>query len=271
VAAVGTYVSSPRGFSTSSYWIEGPTGLILIDTQFLLSAGDEAVAQAERTTGKKVVLAIVLHPNPDKFNGTNRLKERGIPVLTSEQVRKLIPEVHEDRHYWFYDRFKPDYPDEVPLPDSFGAKTREIDAGGTKIKARVLRGPGCSEAHVAVEWNGHLFVGDLVANHSHSWLEIGEIDEWIDRMDELLRLKPKFVHPGRGVSGGPELLVEQKKYLRKVEARVLAEHPTQDSTTPAAKAAIARVKKRLIADYPGYGQEQFLDIGLPAVWEGLAP
>lgn len=29
-ARIGTYVSSTWGFSTSSYWIEGPTGLILI-------------------------------------------------------------------------------------------------------------------------------------------------------------------------------------------------------------------------------------------------
>src|SRR3954454_20682508 len=67
---VGTYVSSPWGFSTSSYWIEGPTGLVVIDTQFLPSAAEEMLAWAEQTTGKKVVLAIVLHPNPDKFNGT---------------------------------------------------------------------------------------------------------------------------------------------------------------------------------------------------------
>lgn len=32
---VGTYISSTWGFSTASYWIEGPTGLVLIDTQFL--------------------------------------------------------------------------------------------------------------------------------------------------------------------------------------------------------------------------------------------
>src|SRR4051812_41269502 len=199
---VGTYVSSERGFETSSYWIEGPTGLVLIDTQFLLSAGDEALAWAEKATGKKVVLAIVLHPNPDKFNGTNHLKARGIPVVTSEQVRALIPEVHKDRHHWFYDRFKPDYPDEVPLPDSFGDKTRELDVAGLKLIARVLGGPGCSGAHVAVEWDRHLFTGDLVTNLNHSWLEIGEVDAWLERMHELQSLQPKAVHPGRGPSGG---------------------------------------------------------------------
>ncbi|HLL53067.1 MAG TPA: hypothetical protein VK447_05935, partial [Myxococcaceae bacterium] len=84
---VGTYVSSSWGFNTSSYWIEGPEGLILIDTQFLLSAADEFVTWAEKVTGKKAVLAIVLHANPDKFNGTSVLRKRGIKVVTSAQVR----------------------------------------------------------------------------------------------------------------------------------------------------------------------------------------
>ena len=55
------------------------------------------VAAAEKATGKKVSTAIVLHPNPDKFNGTAALQARGIDVITSRQVRELIPAVHQIR------------------------------------------------------------------------------------------------------------------------------------------------------------------------------
>jgi glyoxylase-like metal-dependent hydrolase (beta-lactamase superfamily II) len=71
--AVGTYVSKPWGFNTSSYWIEGPKGLVVIDTQFLPSAAAEAVHWAEKLTSKKATHALVLHANPDKFNGTETL------------------------------------------------------------------------------------------------------------------------------------------------------------------------------------------------------
>ncbi len=94
---VGTIVSAPRSFSTNAFWIEGPNGLILIDTMFLLSDAEEALDFAEKATGKKVVMAIILHPNPDKFNGTQVLQKRGIKVLTSSQVLKLIPSIHKDR------------------------------------------------------------------------------------------------------------------------------------------------------------------------------
>jgi glyoxylase-like metal-dependent hydrolase (beta-lactamase superfamily II) len=268
---VGTYVSTPRSFETRSYWIEHGEGLILIDTQFLLSAADEAVDWAERATGKKVDLAFVLHPNPDKFNGTGRLQIRGIRVVTSEGVRALIPEVHKDRHRWFYGRYQPDYPNEAALPESFGHRSWELALeDGTRLKAHVLGGKGASGAHVAVEWEGHLFVGDLVSGRGHAWLELGEIDEWLKRLEELRALKPKVVHPGRGASGGPELLDQQKEYLERVKRYVLAERPRKSASAETRKAALKRVSDRLAAEFPAYDNHYFVIIGLPAVWEKLA-
>jgi glyoxylase-like metal-dependent hydrolase (beta-lactamase superfamily II) len=262
---VGTYVSSPWGFSTSSYWIEGPEGLILIDTQFLPSEAEEFVNWAEQMTGKKALLAIVLHPNPDKFNGTNLLRKRGIRVVTSEQVRELIPHVHQIRTASFYERYKPDYPTEVPLPDSFGPATTELSAGGVTVKAHVM-GPGCSESHVVVEYEGHLFPGDLVANNAHSWLEIGKTDEWLKRIDELQALKPKWVHPGRGPSGSAGLLDMEHAYLERVIAEVAAEKPQGAPN----EAALGRIRSRILAAYPGLRFDVFLAIGLPAEWERQA-
>jgi glyoxylase-like metal-dependent hydrolase (beta-lactamase superfamily II) len=266
---LGKYVASWKGFRTNSYWIEGPAGLILIDTQFLLSAGLEAVELAETITGKKVVAAIVLHPNPDKFNGATALQQRGVEVLTSEQIVARIPAVHELRHGWFYERFKPDYPDQAPTPRSFGATTTELDLAGLKVKAHVL-GPGCSEAHVVLEYEKHVFVGDLVAGMGHAWLELGMLDEWLARLAELQALAPEQVHPGRGPSGGPELLARQKAYLENVLALVEQEKPRASTTADEKAAALARVKERLFAAYPEYPFERFVEIGLPAVWDRLA-
>jgi glyoxylase-like metal-dependent hydrolase (beta-lactamase superfamily II) len=269
---VGAYVSAARGFSTVSYYIEGPTGVILIDTQFLPSAAEEALRWIEQATGKKIVLAVVLHANPDKFNGTAVLKKRGIRVVTSSQVRALIPHIHEIRKAAFWERYEPDYPAEYTLPDSFGDKTTELGAGGITVKAHVL-GPGCSEAHVVVEYDGHIFAGDLVATGSHSWLEIGRTDEWLKRLDEMKALKPQFVHPGRGLSGDERLLRQEEHYLKTVIAAVAAEKPrlTADGKLDAAAdKAIERIKAGLEERYPGYRYAIFLDIGLPAEWRRQA-
>lgn len=262
---VGTYVSKPWGFNTSSYWIEGPTSLVMIDTQFLPSAAEESLRWAEQVTGKKVSHAIVLHANPDKFNGTSVLQKHGVEVMTSDQVLALIPSVHAKRTRAFYERYKPDYPSEAPKPSSFGGGTREIDLAGVHLTAHVL-GAGCSESHVVVEWKRHVFVGDLVANGTHSWLEIGKTDEWLRRLDEIDAMHPEYVHPGRGPSGGPELVSAERAYLRAVMAAVAEEKPQKKDDADGIARAKARVKDR----FPGLDYEVFLDIGLPAEWNRQA-
>lgn len=262
---VGQYVSTGWGFATSTFWIEGPQGVVLIDAQFLPSAAEEAVVAAERVTRKKVVAAIVLHPNPDKFNGTATLQARGIKVLTSSEVLARIPAVFESRTASFGERYRPDWPTATPQPDSFGGATTALELAGLKLTAHVL-GPGCSETHVVVSWEGHVFVGDLVAHGSHSWLEIGRTDAWLERLGEIEAMKPRFVHPGRGRSGGPELLAAEREYLQAVIDLVAAEKPTM----PPDPAALARVQAALERRYPNYRFPVFLGIGLPAEWERQA-
>ena len=265
---VGSYVSSTRGFSTVSYWIEGPSGLVLIDTQFLPSAAEEFINWAEQATGKRARAAFVLHPNPDKFNGTAVFKKRGIKVMTSDQVLALIPGVDLDRRRHFYDRFKDDYPPDLVLPESFGSESVNMDLAGINIKAHVL-GQGCSDAHVVVQYEDHLFTGDLVASGSHSWLELARTEEWIKRLEELKGLGPKTIHPGRGPSGDARLLEQQQAYLRFVRDSIAAEKPrlaANGELDAAAKEAIDRVRGKIEDRYLGYRFSIFLNIGLPAEW-----
>ena len=262
---VHEYVSHPRSFSTSSYWIEGPSGLVMIDTQFLPSACAESLALAEARTGQRVELAIVTHANPDKFNGTAVLQERGIEVVTSAQVLALLPAVHEKRVRAFYDRYAPDYPKALPQPTSFGAVHRELEAAGLKLGVHVL-GAGCSEAHVVVTWDDHAFVGDLVAIRAHSWLEIGKPDAWRERIAEIERLGVQRIHCGRSGSGGPEVLAAESDYLAFVRELVAAEHP-QGEPDPA---VVAKLEQAVIARYPEHRFAVFLKMGIPAVWRALA-
>lgn len=262
---IGQYVSNGWTFGTSSFWVAGPAGLVLVDTQFLPSLGLEAAALAEEASGQAVVTAFVLHANPDKFNGTTALQGRGVEVLTSQPVLDAMPEIHAKRVKAFYDRYKPDYPLEMPRPRAFGAATTELRAAGLGFTAHVM-GPGCSEAHVVLQFEDQVFVGDLVASGAHSWLEIGETELWLARLREIEAMKPRRVHPGRGPSGGPELLTTQRTYLERVIALVAAEKPAGEPDA----AALARVRTQLEQAYPGYRFPVFLEIGLPAEWRRQA-
>ncbi len=257
---VGVFTSIPWGFDTNTFWIEGPDGVVLIDTQFLPSEALRAVELIERRTGKRVVLAVVLHPNPDKFNGADVLRARGVRVVTSEQVRAHVPAVAAMRRRAFLSRYAPDYPDRDPTLDSFGAETTTLRAAGLELNLHVL-GPGCSDAHVVVEWNGHLFGGDLLVSQTHAWLELGHVRAWLDRVEEMAALHPRHVHPGRGPSGGSEILDETRAYLRRVLALVDDAHPTE----PTPEGAVEALRQRIVQEHPDFAYPVFL-YGLDAVW-----
>jgi glyoxylase-like metal-dependent hydrolase (beta-lactamase superfamily II) len=269
-ASDGVYAfeSAPRGFHTRSYWIEGPDGVVVIDTQFMPSEAERLLHTIEAHTDVPVRLAIVLHANPDKFNGAAVFRARGIPVLTSGEVLGLVPHVHEIRSRAFRDRYAPDYPDAPPPLESFGDTSRPLEVAGLTLGLHML-GPGCSDAHVVVTHGGHAFVGDLVAPHGHAWLELGHLAEWHARLDEIERLGVERIHPGRGRSGGPELLAAQHHYLTTV-ATLTAALQAERGAQPPSGETLTELRARIEAAFPGYAYPVFLRIGAPAVWENVA-
>ena len=264
---VGTFTSIPWGFDTNSFWIEGPEGVVVIDTQFLPSEAEHLIEVVERETRKKITSAFVLHPNPDKFNGADVFRAHGVKVITSSPVFEQIPAVAEKRRAAFYDRYKPDYPERDPTIDKVfpvtgdGKTPLKLRDAGIELEVHTL-GRGCSEAHLVITYKGHVFPGDLVANGTHAWLELGYVREWLERIGEMEGMSPTRVHPGRGASGGPELLGTQRRYLQRVLDLVDEAKPTM----PPPAGAIEGIKARLVSEHPDLGYDVFLR-GLGAVWK----
>jgi glyoxylase-like metal-dependent hydrolase (beta-lactamase superfamily II) len=265
VGDVGTYTSPQKTFSTASYWIEGVDGVVMIDTQFLPKEGLQAVDQAERATGKKVVAAIVLHPNPDKFNGTAAYQARGIKVFASRQTIELIPAVHEIRLGWFFDEYSPDYPKLAAKPTEFGAKTTELNLAGLTLTLHVS-GKGASGAHVVVQYKSSLFVGDLINPTNHAWLELGYVSDWLNRLNELKALGADKIYPGRGAAGGAELIINQANYLSNVRTWVRTEKQNSNAKELGFFTKL-KLQSRIEDAYPQLGYKLFMRDGLAAVWK----
>jgi glyoxylase-like metal-dependent hydrolase (beta-lactamase superfamily II) len=258
---IGYYTSSEKTFSTASYWVVGEAGTVLIDTQFLPKEGLDAVAMAERISGKKVTHAIVSHPNPDKFNGTEVMKARGIDVVSSQQVIYWIPSVHDIRLGWFAKDFAPDYPSEAAKPRVFGRKTTDVELAGLAMRLHVL-GPGCSASHVVTQVGDAVFVGDLINPDNHAWLELGTIDEWLKRLEEIRAMNPKRIFPGRGKPGGVELIDKQAEYLRFVQQTV------RDAKPSGELGAMRKLMLQLTIErkYSSLGYPGFMRDGFAEVW-----
>ena len=181
---VGVFTSSERGGSARSYWVEGDRGIVLIGTQLLVSEAERFVRDAEARSGKKAVMALVLAPTPEQFNGTSTLQKRGIKVYTSEQIAQRIPAVFAQAKTQVAASIKADYPPNAPKPVSFGDANQKMLIAGLPLKLLVL-GPAASEAHVAVSYETHLFCGELVAGPVHPALGAGNLADWLKRLQEL--------------------------------------------------------------------------------------
>lgn len=241
---VGGFTSSQWSFHTASYWIEGPDGLLLIDSQFVPSALIKELNFAQRVSGKPARLAVLLEASPDRANGTGYLQSIGLPVLSSPEIRAAIPAVHQRWLPLFKDRYEPSwYPRTPALPDALTEETLRI--AGLEVRVRRL-GPGSAATHLVLEWEGHLFVGNLVTRGAHSWFEGGDLEGWLTRLEELRALRPRWIHPGRGMPGGPELLDAQAEFLREVKAAIASENPSGSSSP----AALERIRQRLEARFP---------------------
>ncbi|MGZ3699568.1 MAG: MBL fold metallo-hydrolase, partial [Bdellovibrionota bacterium] len=122
--------------------------------------------------------------------------------------------------------------------------------------------------HVVVEFEHHVFVGDLVTQGFHSWLELGMLDEWLKRLEEIKGLEPEVVHTGRGGSGDGDLVERQEQYLKTVIEIVRKQHPKPGS--PLSEKISKRMMDEIVRRYPSYDYPRFVENGLSEVWKRMA-
>jgi cyclase len=108
--------------------------------------------------------------------------------------------------------------------------------------------PGTGHTHSdAVVWvpaKRALFTGDLVVNGPYNAVADSTIGPWIRVLDDLRALRPEFVVPGHGRAGGPELIVAQQHYFKKVTQEV----DRAIESGRAVDAEIPAIHRRILAD-----------------------
>jgi glyoxylase-like metal-dependent hydrolase (beta-lactamase superfamily II) len=101
-----------------------------------------------------------------------------------------------------------------------------------------------SDAVVWVPSERVLFTGDLVANGPYNAVADSTIDSWIRVLDRLRALRPKYVVPGHGPAGGPELIDAQQRYFeavtRAIDRAIASGRDVGD--------AVPSIRARLLAD-----------------------
>lgn len=210
------FKSDSSGFDTRTFFYEGENEVVAFDAQFTPELAKQSIAVLRTYTNKPISWLVITHPNPDKFNGASVFKREGAKIIASKSTADAIPGVHAYKEYFFVEMAKlfkkGDYPVPASIDQVFTGKLDLILRGGEKIELRELSHPGVSSTQTVayVGSTGALFVGDLVHNKAHAWLEGGvvngkptpTIEGWISDLNEIKALYPAEtkVYGGRGVT-----------------------------------------------------------------------
>jgi glyoxylase-like metal-dependent hydrolase (beta-lactamase superfamily II) len=255
---IHTYTAAESGLFVNSYLLETPAGVVVIDTNLLVS--DIAALKARLAVLHKPLLGVfITHAHPDHFNGTLELVgDREAPVHATSGVARVIREVADAKRAQWRPVYGAEWPTETYYPNSELGDGQQVTIDGLAVTAREL-GPG--ESH-ADSWllvrppggESVAFTGDLAFGGTHPYTADGHTGAWLatlDRLAEDLELSGVGrLLPGLGAPTGPRLLAEQRRYLlfyREVVRRLAEGAP---KLSDAAKTDLEATMRRFLPDAP---------------------
>jgi glyoxylase-like metal-dependent hydrolase (beta-lactamase superfamily II) len=279
---VHRWQSGESGFHTNSWWIDTGAEVVVFDAQFTPELADALVAEIHAATDSPITTLVITHPNPDKFNGAPVFQDLGATVVASAATLAALPGVHAYKEAYFtgVGMFEAGAYPALPAVDQIFETELTLELAGTDLplELSVLDHGGVTTTQTVARIGDDVFVGDLVAEQTHAWLEGGIVDgaarpdlgAWSAALDETLALvgPDAVVHPGRGAAApAGVVLPAQRDYLADAEEivrAVLAEEadPVAALSGEQAGAVYGRITEQLAAAHPGHAHAYLVTYGV---------
>lgn len=167
-------------------------------------------------TDKPIRYVVHSHFHPDHTLGA--------AALTLAPGAEILASIEDKKHYeeWCLEDFaakKAAEPElyagvEFPMPTRYLTEPEVFDDGEQRLEIRHL-GHGHTAGDV-VGWMpkyGILLSGDVVENHSYYNIANGNLESWVEVIDELLEWPIKTIIPGHGHVGGVEMAELSRRFF----------------------------------------------------------
>lgn len=269
---VHVFSSGCEGLFTNAFAVETSRSVVAIDTTMRVSD-----AQGFRTLidsiGKPLVALIITHGHPDHYNGAVEIS-RGldIPMIATQGVDRVIRRIDDAKEKQWKPVFGDDWPAKRRFPNRFVKDGETLSFDGVPFTVGEL---GEGESHWDSYWvvggpSPVAFVGDIVFNGVHSFMNDGHSALWLKNLD-LLEKKVsacRQLYTGHGAMVAPkEGLEAQRRYLRLYRETVRKLAKGNNVLDDGAKAELVKVMKaHLPTDY----LESFIPAGANPVAAELA-
>lgn len=267
------YRAAETGLLVNSYLVEGESGVVIVDTNLLVS--DIAALRARLAELRKPLRAIfVTHAHPDHFNGVAALvRPVEVPVYAAEPVAKVIGDIAEAKRAQWGPVYGEEWPAAAHYPNSLLADQQQVTIDELTLTVRQM---GAAESHAdsyfVLESDGLepvAFTGDLAFHGTHPYTADGHSAAWLAALGVLAGelVGMRTLYPGHGGPAGPEMLADQLRYLVHYRGLVRKLADGQPKLTDAAK---AELDTGMQAFLPGAPLTWMIGLGADAVAAELA-
>jgi glyoxylase-like metal-dependent hydrolase (beta-lactamase superfamily II) len=270
---VHTYRAAESGLNVNSYLVEGQSGVVVVDTNLLVS-DIEALRARLRALKKPLLAILVTHAHPDHFNGVLGLVEdKEVPVYAAAGVGRVIEEIADAKRAQWSPVYGAEWPAESYHPNSLLADGAQVQLDELSFTVREV-GPAESHADsyfllAAARSPTVAFTGDLAFNGMHPYTADGHSGAWLAALDDLGGAlgSTGTLYPGHGDPAGPGLLADQRRYLLYYRELIRRLSGGETQLSGAAKSELSTAMQAFLPDAP---LTWMIELGADAVAAELA-
>lgn len=217
-AVTGLGYASP--WCVNAGFIVGEETTLIVDTGGNRLAAQSIHGYARIARQSNRLLVINTEKHFDHIGGNGFFRELGIDVWGHGEIARTAEEFEAEKAEFndsIADRFRRDrkeadaffYRTGVVAPNRRVEAEMQFDLGGLKIELLLTPGHTSTNISIWVPQEGVLFAGDCIVTEYYPNLEAGDCEDWrrwIESLDRIERLEPRFVVGGHGpVCGATEI------------------------------------------------------------------
>jgi len=264
--------SNARTFLTNAFIIETSNALVIVDTM-MVNSDALLLRQHLNNINKPLIAVIITHGHPDHYNGIDTIISgfNNVPIISTEGVRNCIQNTVDSKEVKWKPYFGQDWPEHKTLPNRFIQNGEVISLDGLSYRFNDL---GAAESNSDLlftlgETQSVVFVGDLVFNKIHGFMNDGNSKQWLIVLHQLLTdvVAVDQVFTGHGKPGNAcKLIKEQIEYINHYRSNLCKLMSNRQLLDDEQKQLFEQL---IIEKYPKYQLTSFIKAGIAGVTQEL--